>query len=469
MTYPFDSGDLSPAHAFDTIQDLLWLKRCHQHHFVLCIIMGKSLMLKCDLHSSPRSFQFEGQNVVRPSNAIEGFPPVLYPITKVFCLKPPILKFEFFIIHENNRLLTDSSSVSALYYQVKSPSFHLAEQLRPLDLQAVCCFAFLGSAWELLNLIGHSSFSKSGGPVVREWQQKLLEWQLAHPSGSTEESLDWMKWSYNQKYQKPKLSTTTMVALVSQCFVSSGISRAFLSRFGGNELFKNELNQDIPLEKKIEDLYTDDIPLLPSLSTLSFDATVKLKLYQANTAGWGKNILGESHRSLTGVLDWHLWLTHRRQKCCNLTDEIMQEIKQKRRIQIYCLTSPQGKLARKKFIHQNGLLSRKRQRRDDTSYERDFTPIVLSLLIDGPYRSHDYKKYDVVLLVHLGIGATPLICIVKDVLNNIKQQKDISDGLVESGHKGSKRSSFATKHAYFYWVTREQGSFEWFKGVNDDA
>ncbi|KAG5568629.1 hypothetical protein H5410_064359 [Solanum commersonii] len=87
------------------------------------------------LMSAGSSFQFEGQNVVRPSNEIEGFPPVLYPVTKVFCLKPPILKFEFFIIHENNRLLTDSSSVSALYYQVKSPSFHLAEQLRPLDLQ----------------------------------------------------------------------------------------------------------------------------------------------------------------------------------------------------------------------------------------------------------------------------------------------------------------------------------------------
>ena len=24
------------------------------------------------------------------------------------------------------------------------------------------------------------------------------------------------------------------------------------------------------------------------------------------------------------------------------------------------------------------------------------------------------------------------------------------------------------KRAYFYWVTREQGSFEWFKGVMDD-
>jgi len=64
----------------------------------------------------------------------------------------------------------------------------------------------------------------------------------------------------------------------------------------------------------------------------------------------------------------------------------------------------------------------------------------------------------------LGIGATPLISIVKDVLNNIKQQKDIEDGT-----KGSKRSPFATKRAYFYWVTREQGSFEWFKGVMDEV
>ncbi|KAG5575627.1 hypothetical protein H5410_055761 [Solanum commersonii] len=127
--------------------------------------------------------------------------------------------------------------------------------------------------------------------------------------------------------------------------------------FGGNVLFKNELNQDIPLEKKIKGLFTDDIPMLPSMSTLSSDATVKLKLYQLY-------YFSQFYRSEAEV------------KGCNLTDEIMRGTNIKRRIQIYCLTSPQGKLARKKFIHQNGLLSRKRQRRDDTSYERDFTPIV---------------------------------------------------------------------------------------------
>ncbi|KAF8387818.1 hypothetical protein HHK36_026479 [Tetracentron sinense] len=93
------------------------------------------------------------------------------------------------------------------------------------------------------------------------------------------------------------------------------------------------------------------------------------------------------------------------------------------------------------------------------------------LLIDGPYGApaQDYKEYDVLLLVGLGIGATPLISIVKDVLNNIKQQKEIEEGIVESGAKANKRKPFATSRAYFYWVTREQGSFEWFKGVMNEV
>ena len=84
------------------------------------------------------------------------------------------------------------------------------------------------------------------------------------------------------------------------------------------------------------------------------------------------------------------------------------------------------------------------------------------LKIDGPYGApaQDYRKYDVLLLVGLGIGATPLISIVKDVLYNIKQQKDIEDGKAEGSNR---RRPFLVKRAYFYWVTREQGSFEWFR------
>jgi len=95
------------------------------------------------------------------------------------------------------------------------------------------------------------------------------------------------------------------------------------------------------------------------------------------------------------------------------------------------------------------------------------------LRIDGPYGApaQDYKNYEVLLLVGLGIGATPLISILKDVLNNIKQQEDDLEegGEVESGVKNNKKKPFATKRAYFYWVTREQGSFEWFKGVMNEV
>lgn len=94
------------------------------------------------------------------------------------------------------------------------------------------------------------------------------------------------------------------------------------------------------------------------------------------------------------------------------------------------------------------------------------------LLIDGPYGApaQDYKKYDILLLIGLGIGATPLISILKDVLNNIKQQKEINEEcILESGFKNIKRMPFVTRQAYFYWVTREPGSFEWFRGVMNEV
>jgi respiratory burst oxidase len=91
------------------------------------------------------------------------------------------------------------------------------------------------------------------------------------------------------------------------------------------------------------------------------------------------------------------------------------------------------------------------------------------LLIDGPYgaAAQDYWKYDVLLLVGLGIGATPLVSIIKDTVNNYRAKKNkVHDP--ESLQKGSK-SDFVTERAYFYWVTREEGSLEWFRGLMDDA
>ncbi|CAA7399898.1 unnamed protein product [Spirodela intermedia] len=111
---------------------------------------------------------------------------------------------------------------------------------------------------------------------------------------------------------------------------------------------------------------------------------------------------------------------------------------------------------------QSGLL------RADAINGRTGSPSLPRLLIDGPYGApaQDYKKYDVVLLVGLGIGATPLISIVKDVLNNAIAADEEDP---EAAGVAKRKQPFATKQAYFYWVTREQGSFEWFRGVMNEV
>ncbi|KAI7755847.1 hypothetical protein M8C21_023615 [Ambrosia artemisiifolia] len=97
--------------------------------------------------------------------------------------------------------------------------------------------------------------------------------------------------------------------------------------------------------------------------------------------------------------------------------------------------------------------------------------------IDGPYGApaQDYKNYEVVLLVGLGIGATPMISIVKDIVNNIKanqvKEKALEDGTLSHENKGSPTNAhkFKTKQAYFYWSTKEQNTLGWFKEVMDEV
>ncbi|KAJ0981079.1 hypothetical protein J5N97_009334 [Dioscorea zingiberensis] len=106
------------------------------------------------------------------------------------------------------------------------------------------------------------------------------------------------------------------------------------------------------------------------------------------------------------------------------------------------------------------------------------------LLVDGPYGApaQDYRNYDVLLLVGLGIGATPFISILRDLLNNIKTAEELMDSTTETSTSDDSNNSFnvstissskkrtpRTTSAHFYWVTREAGSFEWFKGVMDEV
>lgn len=46
------------------------------------------------------------------------------------------------------------------------------------------------------------------------------------------------------------------------------------------------------------------------------------------------------------------------------------------------------------------------------------------LNVDGPYGApaQEYQNYDVLLLVGLGIGATPFISILRDLINNTRTE-----------------------------------------------
>ncbi|XP_043705777.1 respiratory burst oxidase homolog protein A-like [Telopea speciosissima] len=86
------------------------------------------------------------------------------------------------------------------------------------------------------------------------------------------------------------------------------------------------------------------------------------------------------------------------------------------------------------------------------------------IYIDGPYgaASQDHIKYDVIVLIGLGIGATPFISILKDVVHGLtKPYIDYGDG----GESGITNRKQGPSKAYLYWVTREQSSFDWFRDV----
>lgn len=65
-----------------------------------------------------------------------------------------------------------------------------------------------------------------------------------------------------------------------------------------------------------------------------------------------------------------------------------------------------------------------------------------------------------------------MISIVKDIVNNMKAKEEEESAMENGGtlqKNKSSTSNFRTTRAYFYWVTREQGSFDWFKGVMNEA
>lgn len=119
----------------------------------------------------------------------------------------------------------------------------------------------------------------------------------------------------------------------------------------------------------------------------------------------------------------------------------------------------------------SGLLRVEYNSKNDSKFPR--------LRIDGPYGApaQDYRKYDVLLLIGLGIGATPFISILKDLLHVIKlgEQQQPQDAVLDfssiydnQSPKRKKKPRCPT-NAYFCWVTKEQGSFDWFKGIMNEV
>ncbi|PKU80395.1 putative CCA tRNA nucleotidyltransferase 2 [Dendrobium catenatum] len=62
----------------------------------------------------------------------------------------------------------------------------------------------LDNAWEVKPLLDGKAIMgvlqlKGGGPLIREWQQRMIKWQLAHPNATAEECLDWMQQSQSKR------------------------------------------------------------------------------------------------------------------------------------------------------------------------------------------------------------------------------------------------------------------------------
>lgn len=84
------------------------------------------------------------------------------------------------------------------------------------------------------------------------------------------------------------------------------------------------------------------------------------------------------------------------------------------------------------------------------------------------------------LLPGLGIKLCILSCKItilfpsqQDSVSDGNRESDLSFGSTDSSMNNrvcpKRKKPLKTTNAYFYWVTREQGSFDWFKGVMNEV
>ncbi|KAG0498977.1 hypothetical protein HPP92_003668 [Vanilla planifolia] len=69
-----------------------------------------------------------------------------------------------------------------------------------IKVEKTICDLGLDNIWKMKPLLdGRAIMSvlqlKGGGPIIGEWQQRMLKWQLVNPKATEEECIDWMKQS----------------------------------------------------------------------------------------------------------------------------------------------------------------------------------------------------------------------------------------------------------------------------------
>ena len=61
-----------------------------------------------------------------------------------------------------------------------------------------------------------------------------------------------------------------------------------------------------------------------------------------------------------------------------------------------------------------------------------------------------------------------IILTLQELASDLSRTSDQSNGTTDSPSLSKVHPKRKTTNAYFYWVTKEQGSFDWFKGVMNE-
>ncbi|RCV36038.1 hypothetical protein SETIT_7G287800v2 [Setaria italica] len=103
-------------------------------------------------------------------------------------------------------ILSNPEAGNAADNRNKQDELHLRKE-KYIRVERAITDLDLDGVWKLKPVLDGKSIMgvlqvKSGGPLIGKWQQRALKWQLAHPNGTMDECIEWMKQSQQSKRQK---------------------------------------------------------------------------------------------------------------------------------------------------------------------------------------------------------------------------------------------------------------------------